>query len=179
MQNLAGHRGADSLVRAELTLAGIPIVEDPSCLKDEVSTSATGLLQTADGDTIQFERAWYYWRAQGPVALDIAADLYEDPIGRVAVRAGGHAGGTPPDEHISCKVGERDVMPESTRPDFERFNLNLNKYVFAPTDEAGLVEWTKANGGRVFVQSYHIDSAEGLALFVRALLRQPKAADRG
>lgn len=75
-----------------------------------------------------FMRAWYYWVVMGSVPLEVAQEMYANPIGKKDVRIAGHAG---------------RVAPEKP--------------------------WIRWDNGRWIVTSYHIDSQEGLNLFVETV----------
>ena len=87
MKNLAGHPDADVHCIAELSLADVPHVLGDAALKNEVSTRVTGKL-----GPLTFERGWRYWMVRGPVPLDIAKALYDDPVCARDVRVAGHCG---------------------------------------------------------------------------------------
>lgn len=124
MRNLAGKDYADEICELELRRADIPLVIATKPNGGEVDTRVTGKL----GD-IGFRRAWIYWAVRGFVPIEMAREMYADPIGRRAVRVAGHCGCPPPDEW-----SER---------------------------------WVTESGDGEFVDSYHIDTQEGLDLFVR------------
>jgi hypothetical protein len=98
--NKAGdHADTDAILRAELAAAGIPAAAIPSDLVEfmrersgEVKTSVTGHLHGW-----KFERAWYYWTAEGPgIDVDTAEALHATH-GQV-VRVAGHCGCPSPRE---------------------------------------------------------------------------------
>lgn len=90
MINLAGHEDCDHYIRAELTRARIPVLEVVR-VKTEVPYSLIGEL-----GGLKFTRAWYYWVAKGLIPLDVAEELYADPVGITDIRVAGHAGCPPP-----------------------------------------------------------------------------------
>jgi hypothetical protein len=120
MQNLAGDKEANEVIRAELSAAGITVNDTGSLIPGEVLTTILGAL-----GPFKFRRLWYYWSVTGDVPLSVAEAMYETPIGRRDVRVAGHCGCPPPSEWAERRRG------------------------------VGLV-----------VKSYHIDTAEGLKLFV-------------
>ena len=92
MKNLAGVPMCDVYIRAELEAAGIPIVEVPLD-NTEVPYRLIGQL-----GNFEFRRAWYYWIVSGRVPLEIAKELYANPIGKKDVRVTGHCGCPPPED---------------------------------------------------------------------------------
>ena len=92
MQNLAGNRNADIVIRVELRAAGI---EERDLLAREVGEVPATIGGKLGAFT--FRRCWYYWAAEGPMPLDAARRLYVDPVGRKDVRVAGHCGCPPPD----------------------------------------------------------------------------------
>jgi hypothetical protein len=86
VRNLAGNPECDLWIAEELRRAMIPA---EACEPDrcEVPSLLIGRL-----GAITFRRAWTYWVATGPVPIDIAHRLYEDPIGRTDIRVDGHCG---------------------------------------------------------------------------------------
>lgn len=91
LPNLAGSREADLYVKAELKMAGIKKI--PYKSKGEVPTKYAGTL-----GKFKFWRAWRYWVVEGPVPLDIAIKMYDDPEGQKSVRVAGHCGCPHPTE---------------------------------------------------------------------------------
>ena len=97
MEILAGRSvpNVTERVIAELQAAGIPHFFDPEHDDrfTEVYTNARGVLTIEDRSFI-FKRAWYYWTVNGPVPMEIAKRMYENPIGKKDVRVAGHCGCT-------------------------------------------------------------------------------------
>jgi hypothetical protein len=116
LPNLAGNEEADLYVEAELTEAKIHKVKHIP--EGEVPTNFAGEL-----GNFKFWRAWHYWVVNGPVPMDIAIKMYEDPEGSKSVRVAGHCGCPHPKEW----------------------------------DHAG------------FIDTYHIDTLQGLQLFVNSI----------
>lgn len=159
MKNLAGNPEADHHIERELFAAGIEVVRHPERLRGEVPRTLTGKL-----GPFTFDRAWYYWMVHGPVPLPVAEELYAHPYGQTDVRVAGHCGCPPPAEWVDWLDADgKELAPLSERPaDEERArqcekNLNLR-----------FVESVEAEG-KPFVTSYHIDTPEGLRLFVGTL----------
>ncbi|MDR5172970.1 hypothetical protein IHQ56_14250 [Methylobacillus flagellatus] len=92
--NMAGKPDIDDALAAELEAAGIEVHrfayrKDP---KHEVSTEVIGSLHGW-----KFERAWYYWRCEGPGIELAAAERLHASHGR-EVRVAGHCGHPSPRE---------------------------------------------------------------------------------
>ena len=115
MRNLAGNKDCDSFIVAELREAGIEIVQGERST-NEVPASVTGRL-----NGLTFTRGWYYWRVAGKVPIDIARELYQNPIGKTDVRVAGHCGCPPPDEWVNWYWADgREVLTTKTKLEFER-----------------------------------------------------------
>lgn len=91
MKNLAGNKDCDADVEAELTRAKIDIVRAEFPADREVLTRIAGKL-----GPFVFERRWRYWTVSGPMPLDLAEQMYADPIGVSDVRVAGHCACPPP-----------------------------------------------------------------------------------
>lgn len=162
MRNLAGSKDSDIWTAAELTAAGIPIeiVEKPY---GEPETRVKGRL-----GSIEFSRAWYYWVAKGRVPLDVARRLYADPVGQKAVRVAGHCGCPPPERPwVTYYDGDERVCVD---PDGKK-EADFDEYIkTGALTAANKPRFAKSAAGlAAFVESYHIDSAEGLRLFADAI----------
>jgi hypothetical protein len=157
MKNLAGVKGCDAFIRDELKEAGIAVLYLPGedTTKHEVPWQVMGVLgaqafmsdlakypeegsirkcmkaSVMDDDvaSFRFRRAWYYWMVSGYVPLNVAMEMYADPVGKKDIRVDGHCGCPSPDEYQG-------------RP---------------------LI------AGQHCINSYHIDSQEGLNLFAATL----------
>lgn len=152
MKNLAGDANCDVEIRKELKAAGIQEVQHDAPLKREVPQSVTGKL----GD-FTFERAWYYWVVSGAVPLAVAEKMYATPVGKKDVRVAGHCGCPPPNEWAF-------PSDEAVAKYLEAKGLqSINYGDLAKACNRGDVE------GDRFVTTYHIDSQEGLNLFVKTL----------
>lgn len=173
MKNLAGETKADLHILKELSEAGIEIAEGPRA-KGEVPYTLTGKL----GDW-GFTRAWYYWVASASegkgLPVDIATKLHNkkylkagevepSKYGQV-VRVAGDCGCPTPNKrakHYDSKGLELIVDPNGKeeaklkgmityRPDMKKY---FEKYRFVPS--------LKGFSVKSLVDSYHIDSQEGL-----------------
>jgi len=94
MQNLAGNRECDDIIKTELDAAEIPVVVNEQGRNGgEVSYLLIGRL-----GPFEFRRAWYYWMVEGPVPLKVAQEMYAHKNGCRDVRVSGHCGCPPPEE---------------------------------------------------------------------------------
>jgi hypothetical protein len=174
MRNLAGVVDADTYIRGELDEAGVERVVHPEPVdRSEVPMRVTGRL-----GSFTFRRLWYYYAVHGRVPLAVARELYEHPIGKRDVRVAGHCGCPPPSEwatHVDAEgfevVEDPDGSEEREARDFlaahpDIGQVRLPRYVRSLSD------------ARVesFVDNYHIDSQEGLNLFVETLRRHGLAS---
>jgi hypothetical protein len=96
MRNLVGETTghADAYIEDELNEARIPHFRDKVSV-GEVKASRKGTARGAkkppfDKFEYKFERSWYYWVVKGPVPIELAWELYNDPRGRYDVRVVGH-----------------------------------------------------------------------------------------
>lgn len=177
MRNLAGISECDNYIQEELRAAGIDVVSGERH-PGEVAASLTGRL-----GAFAFRRAWSYWMVNGPMPLDAAKRLNEMPMGfrrpggrvRVGkagdvVRVVGFAGGADPVEWATRRVGDsREVRPATERendvkniPRLWATLAALNAKVVYDDDPAS------ARAG-AYVESYHIDTQEGLNLFAETV----------
>ena len=153
----------DPYIELELKLAGINVVEKET--KGEVPTKYIGELE---GFT--FERAWYYWIVKGNVPLELANEMYENPIGKKDVRVTGHCGCPAPEE---C-ARKMDLNGKELCNKSELDDIKSEKIKKALIDDPKL-KWVddKSKNGQLFVTSYHIDSWQGLKLFADTVKRIP------
>lgn len=166
MKNLAGVEDCDRYIREELRHARIEIVEGERS-KHEVAASVTGKL-----GAFKFHRAWYYWVVKGPVPLDVARELYADPVGKTDVRVTGHCACPPPEEpwvHYYDAEGKLVALDIGGK---ERKQLRSLVASGALPEDAGAryrfvdtKEEREEVSVRAVVESYHIDTEVGLRLF--------------
>ena len=166
MKNLAGHPDADVHCIAELSLADVPHVLGDAALKNEVSTRVTGKL-----GPLTFERGWRYWMVRGPVPLDIAKALYDDPVCARDVRVAGHCGCPPPEEWCEYLDGNGKVI--ELDPTGER-EAEVDAWFARHPQHANMRGDTRfvrelPSDAKAFVMSYHVDSQEGLNLLATAM----------
>lgn len=162
MKNLAGDPDADRYIKQELEMAKIELVRG-KCAKGEVPATITGVL-----GEFTFARAWYYWVVKGPLPLEMALKLYENPIGKVEVRVAGHCGCPPPEKPwITWKDKEGNTLIEMKEK--KQFDEFIAKGHLKPEVLNGRRFSEEPEKGRGFIESYHIDSQAGLRLFADAV----------
>ena len=155
MINLAGDKKCDTIIREELQIANIPIIELGSYMNSEVSASVIGLL-----NGFKFKRAWYYWMVDGYMPLKYADYLY-DNYEDLNIRVAGHCGNPPPKEWITCKNKSKLLDPlfelyESGKITMDEFNIQAKELT---------------NAEEPFISSYHIDSQLGLCKFAETIIK--------
>lgn len=164
MKNLAGDMDCDEVIRKELEEARIEIVQHPKQLQNEVPATLTGQLAHKGGIKFTFVRAWYYWVVHGEVPLKVAQKMYADPMGKKDVRVAGHCGCPPPEEWAFPKTEVLVKLGIYKPPDDE------HPYGQTPTygELAKMCNSGEIKASR-YVETYHIDSQEGLNLFVKTM----------
>lgn len=165
MENLAGKKDCDKEIENELTRCGIEIVRNQP-RERKVPSSLRGKL-----GQFSFARAWYYWVVTGPTPLNIAQELFSDPVGKTDIRVVGHCGCPPPEAPwITWRTAadQRIVIPKNQEAEWIAFSETLpslktemEKYIF--NDNPSSV------GAKPFIESYHIDTEIGLRLFADTL----------
>lgn len=155
MENLARNPTCDMFIERELRDAGIRLVRG-NRQEGEVPATISGAL-----GAFTFTRAWYYWIVEGKMPLDVAKELYEDPVGKTDVRVAGHGGCPPPeDPWIRWEDSkEREIYPLSSKP--------KNYPESEPGYEAFFEDPSKI--GKGYITLYHIDTEEGLKLFAETI----------
>jgi len=166
MKNLSGDWECDIEIECELTRCGIEIVRN-QLRPWEVPSSLRGKL-----GNFEFFRAWRYWIVTGRVPLQIARELYSDPVGKTDIRVNGHCGCPPPEgrqilwldkkgrkllpmsewDSIVNRLGEDDPIARDIR------NNPKIRFVNNPAAE-----------GKGFISFYHIDTEIGLRVFADTL----------
>ena len=159
MENLAGNNDCDVKIERELVRAGIDVVRGERS-GGEVPASITGKL----GD-FTFHRAWYYWVVDCRIPLQVAQELYADPVGKTDVRVAGHAGCPPPEEwaHWFAPDG-RAVVKTKEEAEFRKFE-EKGVLLKGTTDDHVFSDDPQSVGAQGFVVNYHIDTEVGLRLF--------------
>lgn len=166
MRNLAGNEDCDLYIRDELEAVGIspmPVARSNT----EVPYSIVGRF----GEMI-FTRNWYYWVVKGSVPLAAAREMYEDAVGRRDVRVAGHCGCPHPDEWARIQ-GDKLDDEEFLASKYKELGFNKFKEWIAPLEKKYNVTkqnmLSSDNIDGLVVDSYHIDSLEGLQLFVNII----------
>lgn len=137
----------DDAIRQELVAAGIPVLTLPAHTGGEVKTKHCGLL-----NGFEFVRAWRYWECKGDMPLGVAKAIYQQ-LSELGIRANGHAGNIEPvgysPEHMAHSKAIVEQM-QAQKATTQEIIAELEKVSVAP-------------GTPLFVEMYHIDTAEGLA----------------
>lgn len=172
MKNLARNPKATADVIDELQIASVHLEYDHD-LDGEVPTKIYGHLVGKPAN-FKFHRAWCYWVVRGPVPLEVAQELYADPIGQKDVRVAGHCGCPPPEKpwiHWLDDAGNRLIYKaEYDEVVAEYDEAELQNYVVAYFNKEGYrVVPDVETAGQPYVTSHHIDSQAGLNLFVNKL----------
>ena len=145
MQNLAGVQNADAIKLQEMTEAGIfPVYHNRKLENTEVPGHYTGEVYM-NGDIATFRRAWYYWVVDCKVPLSLAREIYTEAKD-LQIRVAGHCENPHPDEWALHKIEELE------------FHFRENSSL--------LSEVIRANGCFRYIETYHIDTIEGLKFFV-------------
>jgi len=155
MRNLAKDENCDAYILKELTDARIRLVRGEK-QNGEVPATITGAL-----GAFRFIRKWSYWAVEGNMPIEVARELYEDPVGKTDVRVMGHAGcPAPKDPWIEWYDSEdRRIFPNSKRP----------KGYFGKGTGYQMFFKDPSKVGKGYIPLYHIDSTEGLKLFADAI----------
>ncbi len=162
MKNLAGDKDCDIQIEQELTRSRIDIVrgEKSEC---EVSASITGRL-----GAFTFQRAWYYWIVNGNMPLDVALELYKDPVGKTDVRVSGHCMCPSPEEWITW-LGKDEKESISTKEKKELVELLARHPTWTGSEKYRVSDDPAKDGFSPFITLYHIDTEIGLRLFADTL----------
>ena len=158
MKNLAGVTECDDYIVQELLSAEITI-EGRERSTDEVSASIVGRL-----GKYTFTRAWYYWCVTGKIPIKVATEMYKNPVGRADIRVNGNCGCPSPRKGAVWYCEGKVIIKKKDINFIKKFN-KIDESEYFVTDENP----AKINGAEGFVESYHIDSQEGLNLFVETL----------
>ena len=165
MKNLAGVPECDDYIRVELEKARINIVPC-ELTRNKVPYRLTGQL-----GSFKFWRAWYYWVVNGLLPIEIAKELYADPIGKSDIRVDGHCGCPPPEDPWLKYVADDGVelVRESERADFERCFKKEGEVAKLMQEQNFRFSADRTTEGKAYVECYHIDTQEGLRLFADTL----------
>lgn len=152
MENLAGISSCDIVIKAELENAGITVVRTEQN-RGEVSYSITGEIP---GEFTMF-RLWTYWVIDGYVPLNVANILYSTDIGKKNIQVKGDC---------SCPAPMQWAKPKPLvlLPQLKR----KGKELISQKDIREMIENGEITGD-LYIDSYHIDSQEGLNLFIETL----------
>lgn len=133
-------------------------------LKDET----TGLL----GDlTITKSGSRWYYLVEGRVPLELANQLYDDPVGRTDIRVACHCMCPPPAEWATWYAPSgRKIVGLDQQDECLRYVNSSSEYMRGVAErllqELDFAEDPSAvPGAEGFVESYHVDSEVGLRVF--------------
>lgn len=156
LKNLAGNARCDKEILNELEFAGIHAVECGRT-NQEVPYSYIGILHG-----FVFKRAWSYWMVSGPMPIKTANYIYEK-YRDLSIRAGGDCGNVEPIRYAEPK-------------DFRKYVDNLAEQLLSNyklVDEIEkLLQEKKQSTKELYVNSYHIDTLEGLKVFADILVKR-------
>lgn len=180
MINLAGNEKCDAYMRDELERARVPVIEVPRQDKNpDVKYSVEGRM-----GKFRFQRAWYYWVVNGPVPLEIAKQLYADPVGKRDVRVAGNCGCPPPErpwvDHYDAEG--KQIALDPTGEEQAKFKRFIEKGILKQ-EQFDALHWVKDEDEeksvavKSVVDLYHIDTEVGLRLFVDAIKDLPEAQE--
>lgn len=160
MRNLAGETTlhADAHIEDELKEACIPIFKGDSA-EGEVMASLAG-----KHGKFRFKRAWSYWVVNGPVSVELAWELYNDPRGRYDVRVAGHCGCPEPTVPWTTVVDGIDSVTEYHIDSQDGLNLFAEKVLgtrsLPPTKEEKKVALEIARANNIGMIIYEDDLTE-------------------
>lgn len=171
MRNLAGVEGCDEAIHDELTLAGVPWVRVP---RDDIHSEVPYTIEGRLG-RFKFRRAWRYWVVEGPVPIEVACELYVSPVGRKDVRAGGDCTCPHPDTQAEWLDSEGvRLYPDPTGEREAKWREFIERHPSCREEPGKFVpDPSVVLGAHAFVTCYHIDSQQGLNLFVQVLKKMP------
>jgi hypothetical protein len=153
MIHLTGLENCDSTVKLELEEAGIEIVDIGRMSRDG------GVSIIGKYNNFIFKRASYYWIAEGYMPLKNADYIY-DKFRHLMVRVNGNHENTKPIDW--CQPKGFDKLIE------EPFKDYFVRKLITVTEFEKICEEIKSKYDN-FVKNYHIDTQEGLNMFVRVI----------
>jgi len=166
MINLAGVATCDETIKKELSEAIIAVVSVGD-VQSEVPYTVIGELLTPHGK-FTFKRTWYYWMVIGNVPLAIANKIYENKVGKKDVRVAGHCGCPPPKDWVDY-INE-DGKKLANKSELDKFSPDSN--ILKWCLESKTTKWVADKTvGTPIITHYHIDSQEGLNLFVEHITK--------
>jgi hypothetical protein len=166
MKNLAGDPDCDRQIESELTRCGVQVVRNQP-RDGEVQSSLRGKL-----GNFGFFRVWRYWIATGRVPLQIARELYDDPVGRTDIRVNGDCSRPPPEGRQILWLDRKDrkLLPMS------EWNSIVNRWgeddpIVKEVRNDPKIRFVNnpAAKGKGFIDTYHIDTETGLRVFADTL----------
>lgn len=161
-KNLAGQDG-NKTIREELTRCRIRIIESENQIQGEVETNLYGKLL---GFT--FKRLWCYYLVDCLLPIEIARELYKNPVATTDIRATGNACAKHPDNYVTYfnKEGKKLQNISSLHEWDKVINISEamkkrvhNEFEFVKNPEEG----------EGFIEGYHIDSELGLYVFAQKI----------
>lgn len=175
MINLAGNKDCDNYILQELATAGIATRRVPLG-NTEVPYTIEGRL-----GLFRLWRSWYYWVVKGLIPLPMAEELYADPIGKGDVRCAGHCACPEPLTQANWYLPDgREVLTMNNKTECEEIvaksksNSLIGIAVKILRENNFAEDPSKVEGVKGYVTDYHIDSQEGLNLFVAAFNKHSK-----
>jgi hypothetical protein len=162
MINLAGDKKCDEIIREELKIAGIPIIELNSSMNSEVPASVIGYI-----NGFKFKRAWYYWMVEGYMPLEYARQMY-DKYKDLDIRVSGHCMNPAPEEWCEPKG-----WFDKCKPIVDRY---LNEQI--TYEECNELCNEIKNQGDQYITHYHIDTQEGLCRFSETIIYNNIVSER-
>jgi hypothetical protein len=181
MKNLAGDENCDKVIKKELSLTSLFIVEEKG--KGEVPYNYIGVM----GPWI-FTRAWNYWIAtiakgkQG-LPLDIAMKMHYEKrsdkpnmILGETIRPGGHCGCLPPDEYGALPILTDELNNNLKKLGYEEINSTIlnKKYIKITFEEISKLNKEGKISVPFYVNCYHIDDQFGLNSLVHVIIKHLK-----
>lgn len=128
-----------------------------------------------------FTRSWRYWVVTGKVPLVVAQELYSTELGKKDVRVAGHCGCPAPEdpwiEYYSDKgrpihtLKEKAEMEKFVNQEDSSFRIVAQRFL---RDNDFADDRANIPGVKMYVESYHIDSQEGLNYLVETLRKHDK-----
>ena len=166
MKNLAGNKLAPAFSARELQIAGVEI--EPVETAGEVPANLRGRL-----GAFTFERAWYYWRVNGPMPLETAQALFDgSEIVRKDVRAAGHCGCIRPGEPGASADWIDSAGRKVWRDPDGSQAAAFQEWVDKGLDMGGTPIFSAdpaADGHTATIGNYHVDSQDGLNILCDAI----------
>jgi hypothetical protein len=173
LENLKGKRNRDKRIELELSRCRIPIERVEEQL-DPITYKIIGKLP----GPFLFMRTPGSWLVKGPMPLEIAEELYADPIGRDDIRTESGPGENPPPHTQShwlfpC-TDYKQLSPEQLNAVVE--TLVMYDAGFFPVGWHGIdSDHPELLGARQYVLNYYIRTEVGLRLFVDTLFKHQLA----